>query len=147
MRLILGGHKGDMDFLESRGYRFRNEQEKGEAERWLHEHPEMIPPKEYLVVEAETLTAGQLSRRRMLAKWFGDWADTDGQTFDTVHKRDAARKRLVEGVGLTTDEREIINALMDEWPRQEIMEYYNLDRGQLARIEAGIEKKIRKARC
>ncbi|MBZ5499554.1 MAG: hypothetical protein LAP85_24405 [Acidobacteriia bacterium] len=106
----------------------------------------MVPPREDLVVEAEKLTAWQVNRRQILARWFGDWADTNGQTFDMLSERDAARKRLVEGAELTPDEREIIGALMDEWPRQEITEYYGLERGQLARIEAVIERKIRKAR-
>jgi hypothetical protein len=135
-----------MGFLESRGYKFNNEQERMEAEQWLRKHPEMLPPKEEVVVEADKLTTWQVNRRQMLASWFGDWADTDGETFNRVSDRDAARKRLVEDAGLTEDEKEIVDALMDEWPRQEIMNYYNLERGQLARIEAGIEKKIRKAR-
>jgi hypothetical protein len=135
-----------MGFLESRGYKFNNEQERMEAEQWLRKHPEMLPPKEEVVVEADKLTTWQVNRRQMLASWFGDWADTDGETFNSVSDRDAARKRLVEDAGLTEDEKEIVDALMDEWPRQEIMNYYNLERGQLARIEAGIEKKIRKAR-
>ena len=135
-----------MDFLESRGYRFRDKQEKEEAERWLRKHPEMLPPKEDLVAEAEKLAAWQVSRRQMLARWFGDWADTDGQNFAMVSDRDAARKRLVLGAGLTADEREILDALMDEWPHQEIVEFYNLERGQLARIQTMIERKIRRAR-
>ncbi len=116
-----------------------------EAERWLLKHPEMVPPREEVVVEAGKLMAWQVSRRRMLAKWFGDWADTDDQTFDRVSARDTARKRLALVAGLTADEHEILNALMDEWPRQEIMEYYNLERSKLARIEAQIAKKIRMA--
>ena len=135
-----------MSYLDTCGYKFNTEKEREEAQRWFAKHPEMIPPKEEMVVETAGLMDWQIARRNLLARWFGDWADTDGQTFDMVSERDAARKRLAEGAGLIADEREILDALMDEWPRQEIMEYYTLERGKLARIEAGIAKKIRKAR-
>jgi hypothetical protein len=136
-----------MSYLDTCGYKFNTEKEREEAQRWFAKHPEMIPPKEEVAVETAGLTDWQIARRNQLAKWFGDWADTDGQTFDRVSERDAARRRLVESGGLTADEREILDALMDEWPRQEIMEYYDLERSKLASIEAGIAKKIRKARA
>jgi hypothetical protein len=135
-----------MRCVEKCGYRFSWEHELGEAEQWLREYQEIMPSTEEVLVETAGLIGWRFARRDMLARWFADWADTDGQTLDRVSERDAVRKRLVEGAGLTADEREIIDALMDEWPRQEIMEYYNLERGQLPRIEAVIERKIHKAR-
>ena len=112
-----------MGLLESRGYRFNSERERAEAEQWLRKHPEMTPPKDEMFVEPEKLMTWQISRRQKLAIWFGDWADTGSETFDRVSVRDAARRQLIKAAGLTPDEMEILNALMDEWPRREITGY------------------------
>ena len=136
-----------MNHLEAVGYRFNNDEERLEAEQWLRKHPSMIPPKETdVIVMPMVLLDWQKRRREMLAQWFGDWADTTGQPYSQVAARDGVRKQVIERAELSSDEHEILEALIDEMPRQEIVEYYNVERDPLGRLEQAIAQKIRKAR-